>query len=130
MTELHSSEAVRVRLDLSYDGTGFNGWAIQPDLRTVQGDIEAGLVRVVRGPGGHAYTASDLRVIPAGRTDAGVHARGQVAHVDIPAYAWGRLPRHSPRTSAQTLHERLTGVLRSDVVIRAVSEAPEGFDAV
>jgi tRNA pseudouridine38-40 synthase len=126
MTELHS-DVVRVRLDLSYDGTEFNGWAIQPDLRTVQGDLEAALARVVRLPGKGEPMA--LRTTVAGRTDAGVHARGQVAHVDIPAAAWNRLPGRTVHTPEEALRDRLTGVLADDVAIREVSITPPGFDA-
>ena len=68
----------RFRLDLAYDGTRFAGWARQPDLRTVQGELEAWIPRVLRL---HEPTP----VTVAGRTDAGVHARGQVAHVDLPS---------------------------------------------
>ena len=67
---------MRFRLDLSYDGTGFYGWASQPELRTVQSEIEHALALILR--------LDDLpRLTVAGRTDAGVHARGQVAHVDL-----------------------------------------------
>ena len=100
---------MRLRLDLSYDGAGFHGWARQPGLRTVQGEIEQALDTVVRVPG-HQLTV-------AGRTDTGVHARGQVAHVDVGEGADGRLLR------------RLNGVLDPDVRIREVKPAPEGFDA-
>jgi tRNA pseudouridine38-40 synthase len=68
---------VRLRLDLAYDGTDFSGWASQPGRRTVQGVLEAALERVLRA------AATTLTV--AGRTDAGVHARGQVCHLDIDA---------------------------------------------
>ncbi len=129
MTELHGSDVVRARLDLSYDGGGFNGWATQPGLRTVQGELEAGLVRVVRGPAGRSYDEATLRITVAGRTDGGVHARGQVAHVNIPAAAWDRLPGKTSRTPAHALRERLGGVVGADIVIRATSVAPEGFDA-
>lgn len=129
MTELHSSEVVRARLDLSYDGGAFNGWGTQPGLRTVQGELEAGLVRVVRGPAGRSYDEPTLRITVAGRTDGGVHARGQVAHVDLPAEAWERLPGKTSRTPADALGERLKGVVGADIVIRATSVAPEGFDA-
>jgi len=117
-----SSIVVRVRLDLSYDGTDFAGWADQPALRTVQGTLEAALARVVRAE-------SLPRLVVAGRTDAGVHARGQVAHLDIPLAAWKRLPSRSRPDEADSLAARLNGVLPPDIIVRAVSVAPPGFDA-
>jgi tRNA pseudouridine38-40 synthase len=126
MTELDTSDVVRARLDLSYDGTAFAGWAAQPELRTVQGDVEAAIARVVRDHAGGAVTA---RVTVAGRTDAGVHARGQVAHVDLPTDSWERLPGRSDRSPAASLRHRLDAVLSDDIVIRDVSVAPAGFDA-
>ncbi|GAA3136136.1 tRNA pseudouridine synthase A [Streptosporangium carneum] len=75
---------VRLRLDLAYDGTDFSGWAKQPGRRTVQGEIEEALGKIFRLPEPPALTV-------AGRTDAGVHARGQVAHVDLEADAFGVL---------------------------------------
>lgn len=113
---------VRARLDLSYDGTDFSGWATQPGLRTVQGVLEEALARVVRQD-------DAPRVTVAGRTDAGVHARGQVAHVDVDAAAWARMPGRARRSPAEGLRSRLDGVLPDDVVMRAVSVAPPGFDA-
>lgn len=117
---------VRARLDLAYLGTGFAGWARQPGLRTVQGDLESGLERILR------RTARDLPPVVAtvaGRTDAGVHARGQVVHVDIDAEAWARLPGRSDRSPAVALVDRLAGVLRDDIVVRGATVAPAGFDA-
>lgn len=75
----------RLRLDLGYDGTDFRGWAAQPGLRTVQGEIEAALAMASR---------EEIATTVAGRTDAGVHARHQVCHADISEAAWARL---SPR---------------------------------
>src|SRR5215471_10454050 len=72
---------IRLRIDVSYDGTEFSGWAAQPGLRTVEGTLAEGLGRVLRLPG-------PPRMTVAGRTDAGVHARGQVVHADIPADGW------------------------------------------
>ncbi|MBC3760296.1 tRNA pseudouridine(38-40) synthase TruA [Quadrisphaera sp. RL12-1S] len=113
---------MRVRLDLGYDGTAFAGWARQPGLRTVQGELETGLARVLRLP--EAPTT-----VVAGRTDAGVHARGQVVHVDLPRAAWGQLPGRSARTPGESLVTRLAGVLPPDVVVVSASPAPDGFDA-
>jgi tRNA pseudouridine38-40 synthase len=101
---------VRVlRLDLEYDGAGFAGWAAQPGLRTVEGTLRDGLESVLRAP-------IALRV--AGRTDAGVHATGQVASVvtnaDMPA---------------ERLARAMAGVLPADLAVRAAADAPEGFDA-
>ena len=104
---------VRVRLDLSYDGTGFAGWATQPGLRTVQDEVERALATVLRLP--------RVRTTCAGRTDAGVHARGQVVHVDLPAGCWDG--------DGRALGRRLAGVLPEDVGVRAVGAAPPGFDA-
>ncbi len=102
---------VRLRVDLSYDGTDFSGWARQPGRRTVQETVEAALATVLR-----LGSAPSLTV--AGRTDAGVHAIGQVAHVDLP-----------PAVDAERLQLRLSRLLPADVTVRAVSVAPDGFDA-
>ncbi len=111
---------VRIRLDLSYDGTDFAGWATQPALRTVQGTLEAALGTVLRCP--------PPRLTVAGRTDAGVHARGQVAHLDLEPVAWaavrGRLDASGP-----ALVRRLGGILPPDVVVHRAEPAPAGFDA-
>jgi len=113
---------LRVRLDLAYDGTDFSGWAAQPSLRTVQGELSKALATVLRSP-------EPVRVTVAGRTDAGVHARGQVAHVDPDPAAWARLPGRSDRQPGEALVSRLGGVLPHDVVVRRAALAPPGFDA-
>lgn len=111
---------VRLRVDFAYDGTDFAGWAKQPTLRTVEGELESALARVLR---------HDVRLTVAGRTDAGVHARGAVAHVDVHAGAFAALPGRSSRSAAEAAVTRLAGVLPPDVVVRSVSVAPDGFDA-
>jgi tRNA pseudouridine38-40 synthase len=103
---------VRLRLDVGYDGGAFAGWATQPGQRTVQGTLEEALGTVLRAPA--ALTV-------AGRTDAGVHATGQVCHVDVAADAWAELSR--------TLLRRLNGLLPLDVRVTGVAGAPAGFDA-
>jgi tRNA pseudouridine38-40 synthase len=105
---------IRLRLDIGYDGTDFAGWARQPNQRTVQGVIEQALGRVLRLDPPPVLTV-------AGRTDAGVHARGQVAHVVLPVAAYA--------TVTGTLPRRLAGVLPADVRIWRIEQAPEGFDA-
>ncbi|MGM9467343.1 tRNA pseudouridine(38-40) synthase TruA [Streptomyces murinus] len=106
---------VRIRLDLSYDGTDFHGWAKQAGgTRTVQGEIEDALRTVTRSKETYELTV-------AGRTDAGVHARGQVAHVDLPAELWAE--------HREKLLKRLAGRLSKDVRIWRLTEAPEGFNA-
>ncbi|MFJ9022593.1 tRNA pseudouridine(38-40) synthase TruA [Streptomyces sp. NPDC102259] len=107
---------VRVRMDLSYDGSGFSGWAKQAGgRRTVQGAIEDALRTVTRS----RETTYELTV--AGRTDAGVHARGQVAHVDLPEDLWAE--------HREKLLKRLAGRLDKDVRIWSLAEAPAGFNA-
>ncbi|WEV78002.1 tRNA pseudouridine(38-40) synthase TruA [Janibacter cremeus] len=113
---------MRLRLDLAYDGTDFHGWAAQPGLRTVEGELTAGLTRIMRPP-------DPVRVTVAGRTDAGVHALGQVVHLDVDPSDLERVRGHSDRPLLATLVTRLRGVLPGDVVVRSAFEAPEGFDA-
>jgi len=115
----------RLRLDISYDGTDFAGWARQPRLRTVQGELEAALATVFREP---------VLLTVAGRTDAGVHATGQVAHLDLTDEQLALLIKPHGRGALDpgwALRKRLNGIagLRSDVHVRAASLAPEGFDA-
>ena len=111
-----TEQVVRVRLVFAYDGTDFAGWAIQPDLRTVQGELEGALAKITR---------TDLvRVSVAGRTDAGVHARAQVAHMDVPLAAWNRMPGHQPMTPEQGMFRRLNGVLPPDIRVHAIDRRP------
>ena len=97
-----------VRLDIEYDGSGFRGWAAQPGLRTVQGELEAALTTVLREP---------LQLTVAGRTDTGVHALGQVASFVTETEVGDDLGR------------RLNGVGPDDVAITAATVVEEGFDA-
>ena len=117
-----SPRLVRLRLDLAYDGTDFAGWAPQPRLRTVGGELVAAATTVLR-------QADAVRVGVAGRTDAGVHARGQVAHLDVSEAALLALWGGSERTPEAVLLTRLAGILTHDVVVRSVTRAPDGFDA-
>src|SRR3954471_20161681 len=102
---------MRIRLDVAYDGAGFHGWAAQPGLRTVEADLSAALATVLRLP------SVDLTC--AGRTDAGVHARGQVVHLDLAGLPEG----------CERLARRLNGVLADDLRVLRATEAPDGFDA-
>lgn len=111
---------IRLRIDLGYDGTDFSGWASQPGLRTVQGELTTALETVLRVP---------AAVTCAGRTDAGVHARGQVTHIDIADEVYATLPGRSDRTPESALATRLRGLLPADIAVRSVALAPEGFDA-
>lgn len=128
-TDAVTEERRRYRLDIAYQGTDFNGWGRQPGLRTVQGTLEEGLATIFR-------RAGDPPVLTvAGRTDAGVHAVGQVAHVDLaPAQeALLRKPHGTrpPLSAEEALGRRLNGILGpvSDVVVVSASLAPDGFDA-
>ena len=113
---------LRIRIDLAYDGTDFSGWAAQPGLRTVEGELSAALTTLLRA-------SAPVRLTVAGRTDAGVHARGQVVHADVQADGWAALPGRSDREPWVAARTRLAGILPADVVVQAVSEAPDGFDA-
>jgi tRNA pseudouridine38-40 synthase len=97
-----------VRLDIEYDGAGFRGWAAQPGLRTVQGELEAALATVLR---------EEIQLTVAGRTDTGVHALGQVASFETEANVPSDLAR------------RLNGIGPDDVVVTAAAIVAEGFDA-
>ena len=111
----------RLRLVVAYDGTDFHGFAGQrPDpetgaaVRTVEGTLVAALARVLR------IEPDALGLVCAGRTDAGVHARGQVVTVDVPTEGVLDLDR---------LRGALNKMLGPEIVVRACTAAPEGFDA-
>ncbi|MBE3000344.1 tRNA pseudouridine(38-40) synthase TruA [Nocardiopsis sp. HNM0947] len=106
-------ELVRVRFDIAYDGTDFSGWARQPTQRTVQGELEDALAKVLRLP--------SVSLTCAGRTDSGVHARGQVAQADVPLETW--------ENEGERVLRRLAGVLPKDVRVSDARVAPPGFDA-
>ncbi|GAA5026561.1 tRNA pseudouridine(38-40) synthase TruA [Terrabacter aeriphilus] len=116
------ASVLRVRLDLAYDGTDFSGWAVQPGLRTVQGELTAALATVLR-------QTDPVRLTVAGRTDAGVHARGQVVHVDVEHSAWAALPGRSDRDPGASLVSRLGGILPADVVVHRAAPVAAAFDA-
>ena len=111
--EAFNPASVRVRLDVSYDGTAFAGWAQQPAQRTVQAVLQDALAAILRQPA--------VALTVAGRTDSGVHAVGQVAHVDLPAADWAE--------HGDSLLRRLAGVLPADVRVRDVRVVPPEFDA-
>ncbi len=100
----------RLKIILSYDGTNFAGWAKQPDQRTVQGEVEAALTKVISAP---------TETIVAGRTDAGVHALAQVIHLDIP----------ESFTDIENLSFKLNRILDEDIRIINCESAPENFHA-
>ena len=130
---------MRIRLDLAYDGTHFRGWALQPGLRTVQGTVEGALGRILGG---------QPRLVVAGRTDAGVHASGQVAHVDLDEAQVGRLISgagrgQSSRQNSTMLRvsedadgpagqsgDPISGVLQADPASDAAEPAAVGAAAV
>jgi|SRR5450631_269912 tRNA pseudouridine38-40 synthase len=116
------ASSLRIRLDFGYDGTAFSGWAMQPGKRTVEDELSVALTLILRA-------AKPVRLVVAGRTDAGVHARGAVAHADVDPTAWALLSGRPDRTSAQAACARLNGVLPHDIVVHTVSPAPEGFQA-
>ena len=116
----------RWRLDIAYDGTDFSGWASQPGRRTVQATLESAIALVLRLP--------EVQLTVAGRTDAGVHARGQVCHVDLPSIALVEDASEDPTSrsgppGATRMTRRLARVLPPDVRVRSISVAPAGFDA-
>jgi tRNA pseudouridine38-40 synthase len=99
----------RLRLDISYDGTNFSGWGIQPDRRTVQQSVEDAISTVAQ---------AKAETIVAGRTDAGVHATGQVIHVDLPE-----------SLELTDLAYKLNRILDQDIRINQITIAPPAFHA-
>jgi tRNA pseudouridine38-40 synthase len=107
-------DLLRLRIGLAYDGSAFHGWAAQPGLTTVQQTVSEALWRALA-------LAAPPSLTVAGRTDAGVHARGQVAHVDVPAVNWA--------AAAGSAARRLSRLLPPEVRIGSIAPAPAGFDA-
>ena len=100
---------LRLRIDLAYDGTNYAGWAKQPDQRTIQEEIENALVKITQSP---------IETVVAGRTDAGVHASGQVIHVDLPE-----------NSEIKELVFKLNRMLDEDIRILKVTVMDKGFHA-
>ncbi len=100
----------RLQINFSYDGTNFQGWAKQPNYRTIQGVLEELIGKIVR---------AKVDCVTAGRTDAGVHATGAVLHVDIP----------EQELDIENFAFKLNRILEEDIRITSVREAPEGFHA-
>lgn len=118
---------LRLRLDLAYDGAPFSGWALQPERLTVQGVLEDSLAMILRRL---------VRVTVAGRTDAGVHARGQVVHAEFYPHEWEQIARRSTASPEEAVLRRLRGALSrvlgeqtGAVVVHSVRPAEPGFDA-
>lgn len=141
---------MRLKIDCSYDGTDFHGWARQPGLRTVQGELEAAIAKVLHlwQPAGQttdypsafakalasqsAPASSWPHLVVAGRTDTGVHARGQVCHLDLDQDLPGRAQGHLDPARFKpwdALTYRLRRILPDDLSVSAISPAPDGFDA-
>ncbi len=118
---------MRLRIDLAYDGGAFYGWAVQPDIRTVQGEVESALRRILRVAADDAD--EPLRLVVAGRTDTGVHASHQVCHIDISEDVLQRAVGHMKVAAVTALEHRLQRLLPGDIAIHRISVAPEGFDA-
>lgn len=112
---------MRLRIDLSYDGTDFHGWAAQPGLRTVQDTLGTALATALRVP--------SVALVCAGRTDTGVHARGQVVHVDVDRATLDASAGRSTDDPLVALVRRLNGILPPDVRVRRAAVAADGFDA-
>jgi tRNA pseudouridine38-40 synthase len=101
---------IRLKIELSYDGTNFAGWAKQPELRTIQGEVESALNKVF---------GTNIETIVAGRTDAGVHALAQVIHLDI----------SEDYSEIENLTYKLNRILERDIRINSCEVAPDNFHA-
>jgi tRNA pseudouridine38-40 synthase len=99
---------VRLKLTIEYDGTNYSGWQLQPAHDSIQGRIETALERIFSTP---------VRVFGSGRTDAGVHARAQVASITLPR-----------EFDLVRLHAALNALLPPDIVVQDIAVAPENFD--
>ncbi|MBW7996252.1 MAG: tRNA pseudouridine(38-40) synthase TruA [Candidatus Glassbacteria bacterium] len=108
-TEQESRPKRRIRMTVSYDGTGYCGWQLQPDEMTVQGELETALSRIL---------GEDIRLTGASRTDAGVHATGQVAHFDL-----------TGRLAAVEIDRALNSILPEQIRVREVEQVPGDFHA-
>lgn len=114
---------IRVRMSIGYDGSSFHGWGRQPNVLGIQQVIEEALETLIRRA---------VRVIVAGRTDAGVHARAQVVHFDLTPTEYEHLPRRAPLSPPEALVRRMNGILAAQdgaVLILEAQRAEEGFDA-
>ncbi|CAB4541000.1 MAG: tRNA pseudouridine(38-40) synthase TruA [Actinobacteria bacterium] len=112
-----SGGLTRFRIDLSYDGTDFAGWAKQPNLRTVQGELLRALTEIL------GKSSEDFYMRVGGRTDAGVHADHQVCHIDLSDAQLKRIGRNPLSPS------RINSLLPTDISVLAVQLAKPGFDA-
>lgn len=112
---------MRIRIDLSYDGSNFHGWAVQPGLRTVQGEVQRALAMSLR--------REQVWVTCAGRTDTGVHARGQVIHLDVEEAELAASAGRAQVPPAEALVRKLNGILDADVRVHAARVVPDAFDA-
>lgn len=112
---------MRLRIDLSYDGSDFHGWAAQPGLRTVEGELGTALTTVLRLP--------SVSLVCAGRTDTGVHAHGQVVHTDVDEAVLEAARGRGSGAATRVLARRLNGLLSPDLRVRRLVAAPDGFDA-
>lgn len=113
---------MRYRLDLAYDGTDFFGWAAQPGKRTVEDTLQTWVTQVLR-------LDTPARLVVAGRTDAGVHATGQVCHVDVPDDLVVRVRAGESSQIATVLQRRLGRVLPDDLIVRSVRQVSDDFNA-